>query len=730
MVLQRKIALKQNISIFFLLLFCLGIHNVCEAGKGDNFLNRGNTQYLKGKLDDAMKLYAKAGNSCIEEKDKIENNKALVYAQRGKHQVAIEKLTEAIEYNPNSVYAHYNRGIIHLQIGEYPNAIQDLNDAKFLSTEEILELDYNLALSYYLNEQADLASQILDTAGGSATSSSGQEDYLRGLIAYQNRNFDKAIVAFDQSIIANDNPSVRYAKALANYYAGNTEAGLNSLEKLRKEKSIADNIQTIYAHLALENKDTERAKEAFESIINKDKKNAIANAGLGNLALKDEQLKIAEDYFKTALSGNAKNETALLGLAEIAFVQEEYESSVETYDKALAINPDNQRALFGKALSAMHRPDPYTCLDALEKINKDNLTAEQIEKVVLLEARALGICNKKEEAVKLLNKYRRYALDKNKIKTLLAYFNLRMFRYGTATSNIGISKFDDYLPYLIAGHASLHQGKYSSAYRYYRKAYKIDNKNPDVLMGAALCMMETDMRDQAVKVIDSLEVMFPDNYYVFNSKGIIYKDLGLHYKRKGQTQKAKNLLETAAVAFNRAKAIRPPLGSSFDNNLGLTYLHRDEYTKAIKLFEGSSRLASKNNRALIDITKGNYPAAIRKLDSLHRDFIRKNDVPNTRVKKNLKLANQKARMDNNYKFITYYFLHQDIPTLDRENPFEADTSILDLSPTLEPKLDYILEYSDEECIEEKKERKKKKRSKIKLKVLKKKKSIKCPTFKT
>lgn len=730
MVLQRKIALKQNISIFFLLLFCLGIHNDCEAGKGDNFLNRGNTEYLKGKLDDAMKLYAKAGNSCIEEKDKIENNKALVYAQRGKYQVAIEKLTEAIEYNPNSVYAHYNRGIIHLQIGKYPEAIQDLNDVKFLSTDDISELNYNLALSYYLNDQADLASQVLSGAGASATSSSAQTEYLKGLIAYQNRNFERARAAFEQSMTANNNPSVQYAHALATYYAGNTEAGLNNLEKLRKEKTLAKNIQTIYAHLALENNDPARAKEAFKSIIDKDKKNATANAGLGKLALYEGELNTATDYFKKALNANARNETALHGLAEIAFRQEEYQRSVEAYDKVLAFNPQNQKALFGKALSAMHRPDPYTCLDALDQINKDELSAEQIEKVVLLEARALGICNKKEEAVKLLNKYRRYALDRNKIKTLLAYYNLRMFRYSTATGNIGITKFDDYLPYLIAGHALLHQGKFSSAYRYYRKAYKIDNKNPDVLMGAALCMMEIDMRDQAVKVIDSLGVMFPDNYYVFNSKGIIYKDLGLYYKKKGHSQKAKTLLKTSAKAFNRAKSIRPALATSFDNNLGLTYFYRDDDAKAIELFEGSGRLASKNNRALIDVSNGDYPIAIRKLDSLHRDFIRKNDVPNTRVKKNLELANRKARMDNNYKFITYYFLHQETPTLDQENPFETDTEIINLSPTLAPEVEYILEYSDEECIEEKKERKKKKRPKIKLKVLKKKKSIKCPTFKT
>jgi len=438
----------------------------------------------------------------------------------------------------------------------------------------------------------------------------------------------------------------------------------------------------------------------------------------------------AEEYFRRALKKQANNETALEGLAQIEFHNGTYEKSVESFDKVLALNPNNQRALYGKALSAMHRPDPYTCLDALKKINKKDLSPEQIEKVVLLEARALGICNKKEEAIKLLNKYRSLAPDKKKIKTLLAYYNLRMFRYASAISNVGISKYDDYLPYLIAGHASLHRGQHSSAYRFYRKAYKLESKNPDVLMGAAICMLELDMQDQATKVIDSLEVLFPDNYYVFNSKGIIYKDLGLQYSKQGKRQAAKQAMAIAERAFTRAKELRPPMASSFDNNIGLTHFYRNNMTRAKAYFDGSNRLASKNNRALIDITEGNYTNAIHKLDSLHRDFLRKNDLPNNKVKKNLALANKRAPMANNYKFITYYFLHQDTPPIDQVNPFKSDLKNIDLSLDLAPDIDYILEYSEAECEEkEKKVRKKKKKSRPKLKFLKKKKSTKCPTFK-
>lgn len=711
---------------FFFSLLCLAISVSLVANTGNNFLNKGNTQYLKGNLDDALKLYSKADNSCITEKDKIENNKALVFAQKGKLKLAIDRLTTALEQNPNNANANYNRGLIHIQTNNYKQAIEDLENAKFLGIENGKDLVYNLSLSYYLNGQLDEAQVKLDET----LDQDAKTSYLRGMIAYQRKDFAGAASAFNNSLRQGNHPEVRYANALANYYAGNSNQGLVLLDKLKGEKLLHDKVQMVYAHLALESHDISKAKAAYQSIIKSDKRNAQAHAGLGQIALLESDNQLAEKYFKQALKIQAGNETALEGLAQIEFLNGKYEKSVETFDKLLLHNPNNQRALYGKALSAMHRPDPYTCLDALAKINKKILSPKQIEKVVLLEARALGICNKKQEAIALLNKYRSLAQDKKQIKILLAYYNLRMFRYATAVNHVGISKFDNYLPYLIAGHASLHRGQFSTAYRYYRKAYKLDNKDPDVLMGAAMCMMELDMRDEALRVIDSLEARFPENYYVFNAKGIVYKDLGLYQNKRGNKQQADRSLETAERAFARAKELRPPMASSFDNNIGLTYFYRNNFNQAKALFDGSNRLASKNNRALLDVSIGDYPSAIRRLDSLHRDFIRMNDLPNNKVKNNLDLANKKARMANNYKFITYYFLHQDPPAIDQLNPFGSTPKHIDLSSDLKPELNYILEYSEAECEEEKKDRKKKKKSKPKLKFLKKKKSTKCPTFKT
>lgn len=702
--------------------------NMGIAEKGPNYLNQGNAAYLKGDLETAMKLYSKAGRSCIDEEDKIYNNKALILIKRGKNNLAKERLTEALEYNPNNGNAYYNRGIVNLMTEAYPEAAADLEKAQFLGVTSEQSIDYHIALAHYLAGDTDKAHQSLSNTIGN--DEEGRAAYLTGLISYKRRDFAAAASHFQQASAINNNPYVQYAHGLSEYYNGNTELGLSVLKGLKDNKEFKSGYDLLLGNLAYEAGDMITAKETYKNAIKDNEKNTTAWTGLGNLAMNKNEIKNATTYYKNALKYDRNNISALNGMARLEFLDHEPKNAIATYNRVLAISPNNHKALYGKALAAMSIPDPYTCLDALAKIDKQELNEEQVEKVVILEASALGICNKKEQAVKLLKKYRGLAHDKLKIKTMLAYYYLRMFQYRNAISSISISKYNEALPYLIAGHASLHRGEHSGAYKYYRKAFKINPTDPDVLMGAALSMMELDMKPEALRVIDSLEVRFPDNYYVFNSKGIIYKDLGLSYERKNQNDKAKSCFDIAAKAFEKAIQIRPGLKSSFDNNLGLTYFYRKNLPQAKRLLSGSSRLASVNNRALIDISEGNYEKGIATLDSLNKDFIRKNKVANNRVKNNLALARKRAPMNNNYKFITYYFLHQEKPTISEANPFKSATSIVDLPIDINPESEYILEYSDIECEDVNKDRKKKKKSKPKLKFLKKKDKSKCPTFKT
>lgn len=712
-----------------LVLTLVSIALFASASKNTNYLNQGNEAYLKGNLVDAMKLYSKAGKTCIDETDKIDNNKALVFASRGKYDLAIARLTKAIDYNPSNGNVYYNRGILQIIKKAYPTAVSDFENAMSLGLSTEQNVIYNIAMAHYLGGDIDRAKDYLNSSSG-IDHQDARVPYLNGLILYRNNEFANAVRSFKHATSIENNEHITYALGLAEYYGGNQDQGLSILENLKNKESFASNYHTLLANLAYDSNDLIAAKNSYQTALKKNKKDSEAWAGLGNIAMHVDDIVSAKEHFSQALRYNNKNINALNGIARIEFLNENYDEAIAAYDKTITLNSTNKKALYGKALAAMNIPDPYTCLDALALIEKKDLSPHQVEKVVILEARALGICNKKKQAVKLLQKYRSVAQNKLEIKTLLAYYYLRMFQYGNTISSISISKYKESLPYLLAGHASLHRGEHSSAYRFYRKAFKIDPEHPDVLMGAALCMIELNMEKEALRVIDSLEVRFPNSYHVFNSKGIIYKDLGLRYQQKNLKEKANTHFDIAAAAFKRAVKIRPELKTSFDNNIGLTYYYKNDIATANKLFDESQRLASINNRALVEISQGNYSNGIAKLDSLNREFIRKNNVPNNSVKNNLALARKRAPMNNNYKFITYYFLHQDVPPISPVNPFQSNTSVVNLPIDLKPDINYILEYSDIECEDVDRERKKKKKSKPKLKFLKKKKSTKCPIFKT
>jgi len=241
--------LNNTVRKIFYSLFCLAISFSLLANTGNNFLNKGNSAYLKGKLDDAMKLYARADKSCIDEKDKIENNKALVFAQKGKLKLALQRLSSALEINPNNANAYYNRGLINIQSDNYSQAAEDFENAKYLGVADVSALEYNLALSYFLDDQIELAKTQLNVV---ELIDNPQATYLQGLIAYHQKDFEQASISFQNSLALYDHPDVKFAQALATYYAGNTNKGLAALEQLKKEKSLREKIQTIYAHLALE----------------------------------------------------------------------------------------------------------------------------------------------------------------------------------------------------------------------------------------------------------------------------------------------------------------------------------------------------------------------------------------------------------------------------------------------------------------------------------------------
>ena len=89
----------------------------------------------------------------------IHNNRGVAYAEKGDYDRAIEGYTEAIQLNPDYVYAYYNRGSVYREKEDYDRAIEDFTTAINLKPD-LVEAYYNRGVAYY--ERREFAQSIED----------------------------------------------------------------------------------------------------------------------------------------------------------------------------------------------------------------------------------------------------------------------------------------------------------------------------------------------------------------------------------------------------------------------------------------------------------------------------------------------------------------------------------------------------------------------------------------
>lgn len=82
-----------------------------------------------------------------------------------------------------------------------------------------------------------------------------------------------------------------------------------------------------------------RARSLFEHVLNQDKENALALAGMGRLALLDGEPDLAENLYFESLAKDDKNTTALSYLASLQTLEKKYYTAYDTYHYLLALNP-------------------------------------------------------------------------------------------------------------------------------------------------------------------------------------------------------------------------------------------------------------------------------------------------------------------------------------------------------------------------------------------------------
>ena len=94
--------------------------------------NIGNVLFHQRLFDQAITSYSKAIAHCTRPDDSILVNRAIAYSILRDTEKALEDFEKAIEANPYSAHAHFNRGNLYKSLEKYEKAEEDYKRGKQL----------------------------------------------------------------------------------------------------------------------------------------------------------------------------------------------------------------------------------------------------------------------------------------------------------------------------------------------------------------------------------------------------------------------------------------------------------------------------------------------------------------------------------------------------------------------------------------------------------------------
>jgi protein O-mannosyl-transferase len=284
---------------------------------------------------------------------RIYYNRGHAYADLGNYRQAIEDLNRAIEIKPDFAEAYTNRGNAYGILGNYRQAIEDLNRA--------IEINPDNATAY-MN---------------------------RGVAYYGLGNYSQAIGDYDRAIKINPDNATAYL------YRGNAYKGLGNYKQSiedydRASKIINPNNATAYMNRgnvvysslgnhsqAIEDYDKEiKSKPDFaEAYINR----GNAYKGLGNYS------QAIGDYDR-AIKINPDNATAYINRGIAYYGLGNLRQAIKDCDKAIKIKPDYAEAYYNRAIVYLNQSDNISyCRDARKACEFGNCK-------LLESAKGRGLC--------------------------------------------------------------------------------------------------------------------------------------------------------------------------------------------------------------------------------------------------------------------------------------------------------------------------------------------------
>jgi tetratricopeptide (TPR) repeat protein len=228
--------------------------------------------------------------------------------------VAIEALQKSVAAEPEFAEAHYNLGLLYLNLGDQEKAQRHLEAAKQIDPDE---LDYTVAL-------------------GRAQAEVGNYDAAKAL-------FSEVVAREPNNLAAKNNLAV-----LA-FRQDDDETALKHLQEILREDS--ENVPALLTLGQVYHKkgNLSLAKYVFKRAIKVDDKNPDLHNNLGLVYLDEENVPDAVDEFSKAIKHNPNYLESRLNLGAILLEYLDYERASNEFTEAVRIAPSHCVARLGNA---------------------------------------------------------------------------------------------------------------------------------------------------------------------------------------------------------------------------------------------------------------------------------------------------------------------------------------------------------------------------------------------
>ena len=398
---------------------------------------------------------------------------AATLIKKAQPQSAAYVLEPALAQRPNDTELLALMGEAHLQSGDMDKARNYLETAVKLDPGNS-NLRASLAVARLGAGENELGLADLETAVGAGNADMPTEGYLIATLIGQ-KHVDKALQRVQVIEEKRPNEPATYQLKGAVYLA---QADLeNARASFTRALTVAPTYYPAAAALAqmdVRAGNPQAARERFEALLKKDRRNLDALLTLANLEFMTGRHKEATDLLKRAIDEHPEVPQAYLALAHVQLWTGQAKEAISTASKARDMNPSDLRALDTLGTAQLAAGDMAGAVTSFVNL------ADAMPKSAMPLLKLAAAYSAKQEygpAIVTLKKALRVEPANIDAKTALGIAYMQTNRHGEALAvGLGMQKSDPRLAhgYALAGDAHLKQRNYAAAITAYEKADAIE----------------------------------------------------------------------------------------------------------------------------------------------------------------------------------------------------------------------------------------------------------------